>query len=111
MKTQQSSSSIDSRLLTVAVNDVDQTICSMVEMPSQRLGLVLASHVPHDGTRVLASLKPTVGTVITTSPDCELTTWIILSTAASSQDSRRSRVTMLLAPARRLSSFSSDSLT
>ena len=38
-------------------------------MPSQRSGLVLASHVPNDGTRVLASKKPTVGTVITTSPD------------------------------------------
>ena len=61
MKTQQSSSSIDSRLLTVAVNDVDQTICSMFVIPSHRSGLVLASHVPHDGTRVLASLKPTVG--------------------------------------------------
>ena len=74
-------------------------------IPSQTLGLVLASHVPHDGTRVLASLKPTVGTVITTSPDCESTTWIVLSSAASSQDSRWSRVTMLLALARRLSSF------
>ena len=50
------------RLLTVAVNDIDQTIRSMVAVPSQRSGLVLASHVPRDGTRVLASLKPTVGT-------------------------------------------------
>ena len=90
MKTQQSCSSIDSGLLTVAVNDVDRSICSMVAVPSQRSGLVLASHVPHDGTRVLASLKPTVGTVITTSPDCESITWIILSTAASSQDSEPS---------------------
>ena len=81
------------------------------EVGSHWSGLVLASHVPHDGTRVLASLKPTIGTVITTSPDCESTTWIILSTAASSRDSRRSRVAMLLAPARRLSSFSPDSLT
>ena len=95
MKTQQSSSSIDSRLFTVNVNDVDQTGRSMVAMLSQRSGLFLASHVPHDGTRVLASLKPTVGTVITISPDCKSATWMILSTAASSQDSRRSRVTML----------------
>ena len=69
MKTQQSSSSVDSRLLTVPVNDVDKTIRYMVAMPSRRPGLDLASHVPHDGTQVLASLKPTVGTVITTSPD------------------------------------------
>ena len=47
---------------TLDVNDVDQTIRSMVAMPSQRSGHVLASHVPHDGTRVLASLKTTVGT-------------------------------------------------
>ena len=93
-----------------AVNGADQTICSMVVVPSQRSGLVLAFHVPHDGTRVLASLKPTVGTVITTSPDFESTTWIIWGTAAS-QDSRRSRVTMLLAPELRLSSISADSLT
>ena len=79
---------------------MNQTIRSIVAMPSQRSGLVLASHVPHDGSRVLASLKPTVGTVITTSPACESTTCIILSTAASSQDWRRSRVTMLLALAR-----------
>ena len=42
MKTKQSSSSIDSGLLTVAANDVDQTICSTVAMPSQRSGLVLS---------------------------------------------------------------------
>ena len=72
MKTRQSSSSIDSRLLTVPVNDVDKTIRSMVAMPSRRPGLDLASHVPHDGTRVHASLKPTVGTVITTSPDLRI---------------------------------------
>ena len=41
------------RLPTVAVDDVDQIVCSMVIVTSQMSGLVLASHVPHDGIRVL----------------------------------------------------------
>ena len=39
--------------------------------------------------------------MIRTSPDFESTTWIILSTAASSQDSRRSCVAMLLSVKRK----------
>ena len=38
VNTQQSSSSIDSRLLTVAVNDVDRTVRSMVAMPVSEVG-------------------------------------------------------------------------